>query len=121
MSIVDQTILYYPPVPEAYPSGLYAITVSSTSIKVGWNALLFTDPKNGHIVGYEVKYAIKDAVPKTWVSYHANGAGSRLNTIGNLKKYTTYEFRVAAKTSKGSGVFSPVVERRTNEDGIYYY
>ena len=64
-----------------------------------------------------MQYSIKDAAPKTWASHHVTGA--RLTRIRGLKNYTTYEFRVAAKTSKGSGVFSPVVERRTFENGKY--
>lgn len=105
------------PVPEAYPTGLYAIAESSNKIRVGWNALSSSDPKNGIIRGYEVRYAAKNAVPKTWTPYHVIGS-SRLERIRGLKNYTTYEFRVAAKTSKGSGVFSPLVERRTLENGM---
>ena len=90
--------------------------MSSTSIQLQWSPLLESAPTNGLIKGYEVKYAEKKAVPKIWIPYDIIGAGNRLPTISDLRKYTVYEFKVAAKTSKGSGVFSPVMEMKTLED-----
>ena len=103
-------------VPDAYPPNIVARAMSSTSIQLQWRPLLPPAPTNGLIIGYEVKYAEKSAVPKIWMSYNIPGVGNRLPTISDLRKYTKYDFKVAAKTSKGSGVFSPVVEMETFED-----
>mgnify|MGYP002259938876 CR=1 FL=1 len=42
---------------------------------------------------------------------------TRSRNIGELEKYTEYEFQVLAFTSVGDGENSSVVVERTNEDG----
>ena len=89
--------------------------MTSSSIKLSWGALLGNLRTNGIIVGYRARYAIKGVSSRVW-SYQDTQA--RSITISNLKKYTVYEFSVAANTSKGAGVFSSLVEERTKEDGM---
>lgn len=70
--------------------------------------------KNGIIVGYRAQYRVKEASSRIW-SYQ--DFQSRTVYINSLNKYTTYEFAIAAQTSKGTGVFSSLVEEKTKEDG----
>ena len=70
--------------------------------------------RNGIITGYTVKFKIKGT--STWLF---DAGTSRIRTINSLKKYTLYEFSVAASTFKGAGLYSPAVEERTAEDGKF--
>ncbi len=60
---------------------------------------------------------MKDANPKTYSHIDITGIGNRQKIVTSLLKYTVYEFQIAGRTSKGSGVYSAVVEERTKEDG----
>ena len=83
---------------------------------------MFTDNTawNGIGLGYEVQYRLKDA-SGNWTSKLLSGSSNRQHLADDLLKYRVYEFKVAARTSKGSGPFSPVKEERTKEDGMYPY
>ena len=71
---------------------------------------------NGICNGYEVQYAIKDLLPKNWTSVIIVDQINKMFLPTDLEEYTTYEFKVAGRTSKGSGVFSTPVEEKTKED-----
>lgn len=86
-------------------------------MKLRWNPLASNSRKNGIIVGFKIGYAVKATVPKVWLYHDVDSAGVRLVTLQSLKKYTVYEFSVAAKTSKGVGAYCPAIETRTKEDG----
>ena len=107
-------------VPEYDPPNVVAVTRSSTSIKVTWG--MFTDKTvwNGIGLGYEVQYKLKSE-SVNWTSALINGTQNRLYLAHDLLKYRVYQWKVAARTSKGSGPFSPVVEERTMEDGTFIY
>ena len=68
---------------------------------------------NGLIVGYRARYARKDDSPTVWLYQDTT---SRNLFVNSLEFYTMYVFSIAAKTSKGTGVYSPLVEERTMED-----
>ena len=68
---------------------------------------------NGLIVGYRVRYARKDESPRVWLYQDTL---NRNVFVNSLEQYTIYAFSIAAKTSKGAGVYSPLVEERTMED-----
>ena len=103
--------------PEDYPPNLSATKQSSTSIKLMWGSLPLNSRKNGVIIGYRIRYSEKESSPKVWMNRDST---SRIFTVDNLKKYKLYEIGIAAKTSKGVGVYSPSVEERTKEDGMLY-
>ena len=74
---------------------------------------------NGIGLGFEVQYMLKSSEASNWTSYLTTGISNRQYYANNLLKYRIYKFRVAARTSKGSGPFSSVVEERTKEDSKY--
>ena len=104
--------------PDVAPPNIVAAKQTSTKIKVSWRTYIDPTLWNGIGVGWEVIYTAKDASPKNWTSAILNGLGNRQFYAQNLREYTYYEFKVAGRTSKGSGVFSAVVEERTKEDGM---
>eukprot|EP00795_Rhopilema_esculentum_P002629 gene2630-826_t len=103
-------------VPDTAPSGLAASAQSSTSIKATWRTV--SDPSlwNGVGTGYELQYKVKNAASESWVSEIRSSLGNRQFIATGLLKYTVYEFKVAGRTSKGTGLFSAIVEERTMED-----
>ena len=104
--------------PDVAPPNIVAAKQTSHDIKVSWSTYGDSKLWNGIGIGWEVIYTAKDASPKQWTSAIINGLGNRIFYARNLKEYTSYEFRVAGRTSKGSGVFSAVVEERTKKDGM---
>ena len=107
-------------VPEYGPPNVVAVKRSSTSIKVTWGVFTDNAAWNGIGLGYEAQYRLKDATGN-WTSKLLSGTSNRQLFPDNLLKYRVYEFKVAARTSKGSGPFSPVKEERTMEDGTFIY
>ena len=70
---------------------------------------------NGRPIGYEIQYKLKSESGNwTVLLYHFS---TRIFFAYDLLKYKIYEFKVAARTRKGLGKFSSVVEERTMEDG----
>ena len=109
-------ISFYLLVPEYGPPNVFAVKRSSTSIKVTWGVFTDNTAWNGIGLGYEAQYRLKDATGN-WTSKLLSGSSNRQHLADDLLKYRVYEFKVAARTSKGSGAFSSVVEERTMEDG----
>ncbi|XP_065064517.1 neogenin-like [Rhopilema esculentum] len=103
-------------VPDVAPPNLAAVKQSSTSILVTWRTFSDLTLWNGIGVGFEIQYKIKTGTSSPWLSIIIGSVGDRGSTVTELKKYTIYEFKVAGRTSKGSGVFSAPVEERTMED-----
>ena len=105
-------------VPEAAPPNLVLDARLSTSIKCQWGSFSNLSLWNGVGIGYEVQYRLKGAQTRNWTSVKINGTSNRQHIATGLLKYRLYEFKVAGRTIKGSGVFSEVKEERTMEDGM---
>ena len=108
--IISNYVIYL--VPGDYPPNLAAVKKSSNSVQLTWDALSGDAKKHGNITGYTVKYRIRGS--QTWL-YVKSTSQNRM--FDSLKMYAVYEFSVAASTSKGVGVYSPVVGEMTGEDG----
>lgn len=91
---------------------------SSTSVNVNWQHLVDEKILHGIRTGYEVNYAMRDALPKSWNSSILTESVNRL-LITSLEENTAYEVKVAVRTSKGSGVFSSVYTVTTKEDSMF--
>ena len=107
--------MLFPSVPESAPPNVVLEKRSSTSIKIKWGALPSLSLWNGNPMGYEVQFRLKNAGSNSWTSVQTP---ERQYTPNGLLKYKIYEFKVAARTSKGSGVFSSIKEERTMEDSM---
>ena len=104
--------------PEAPPPNFLVDKRSSTSIRTKWGTFSSSSLWNGIGLGYEVHYRLKNTVSGSWTAVLISGANNRQCTITGLLKYRIYEFKVAGRTIKGSGVFSEIKEERTMEDGM---
>lgn len=90
--------------------------IRSTSFLVRWNFYTNLESINGVCVGYELRYAIKDASPKNWTSRFINSNTTLSITLTDMEENTEYDVIVAGRTKKGSGVFSTPITVKTNED-----
>ena len=88
---------------------------SSTSVTASWQ-LPSVKSRHGVIIGFKLSYKKKDSVATPNILNITNGSVESKEITG-LDKYTEYEFQVLAFTSVGDGPKSPVLDRRTEEDG----
>ena len=111
-------ILLYVAVPDSAPPNVIVDKRSSTSIRCRWGSFSSLSVWNGIGIGYEVQYRLKGEESGNWTSVETSGASNRQYLATGLLKYRIYEFKVAGRTIKGSGIFSAIKEERTMEDGI---
>ena len=100
--------------PTMPPEDVSLATLSSQTIRVGWEAPP-AGSTNGNIQGYKVVYGPS----KTW--YDDKTHDNKISTeteieIHGLRKYTNYSMQVLAFTNGGDGVRSPVYTSTTEED-----
>ena len=81
---------------------------------LSWDLPNFED-RNGNITGYVIN--ITNAQTNEASEYASNATTLTLTT---LSPFTTYYCIVAAKTSVGTGPFTPVLTFRTPPDGMNY-
>ncbi|XP_065063087.1 cell adhesion molecule DSCAM-like [Rhopilema esculentum] len=103
-------------VPDSAPAKVTATTESPTSIKLTWSPIADSSLMNGVGRGYELRHRAKDSGLTDWKSNIIYGIQNRFFVLERLKKGTLYEFKVAARTRKGSGVFSNIVQKNTNNE-----
>jgi len=101
--------------PNAPPSNVQAITISSTAIMVTWDPVQEIE-RNGIITQYEVEFN-QSTFNKISTSNLTTTNGSQLMVeLEGLEEYVEYSVRVRAYTSVGPGPFSVAVVNRTLED-----
>nr|XP_029522753.1 receptor-type tyrosine-protein phosphatase S-like isoform X23 [Oncorhynchus nerka] len=96
--------------PSGFPQSIVAEGGTTTTIQVSWNPLLLAE-RNGVIVKYALQY--KDINSPQSPSEHFITAPESTITLDSLKADTTYDIKMCAFTSKGSGPYSPSVQFRT--------
>ncbi|XP_029609689.1 receptor-type tyrosine-protein phosphatase S isoform X39 [Salmo trutta] len=97
-------------VPSGFPQSIVAEGGTTTTIQVNWNPLLLAE-RNGIIVKYALQY--KDINSPRSPSELFITAPESTVTLDGLKADTTYDIKMCAFTSKGSGPYSPSVQFRT--------
>jgi hypothetical protein len=85
---------------------------TSTSVQLSWD-LPEKWKRNGKIIGYELSYLQVGSSTKRKSESHDD---KRLFELQGLKKFTSYEFRILAKTVAGDGP-TVSIEGMTKEDG----
>ncbi|XP_069378722.1 protein tyrosine phosphatase receptor type Fa isoform X2 [Paralichthys olivaceus] len=101
--------------PSAPPQEVQSLSLSSTSIKVSWEAPP-TDSRHAEIVRYSLAY---QAVTGEDMEYHqvsGIGADATSYVLEGLEKWTEYMVWVRAHTDVGPGPESPASRIRTQED-----
>ena len=98
--------------PSGYPQSFEATATSSKTSTLSWDPPNFED-RNGIIIGYVIN--ITSAHANETTEYASNTTTLALTT---LSPYTTYYCIVAARTSVGTGPFTPVLTLLTPPDGM---
>jgi len=94
-------------VPSSYPQNLSVVDLTATSTTLSWDHPPQAE-RNGRIVRYLVVYRDINSQHNT-----TNTTTDTRMTVHSLRPDTTYDIRVRAFTSKGSGPLSPSVQSRT--------
>ncbi|XP_061620680.1 receptor-type tyrosine-protein phosphatase S isoform X36 [Phyllopteryx taeniolatus] len=97
-------------VPSGYPQWITADAASTSTVQVSWQELLLAE-RNGHVVKYALQY--KDINSPRSPSELFITAPESTVVLDGLKADTTYDIKMCAFTSKGSGPYSPSVQIRT--------
>ncbi|XP_047436480.1 receptor-type tyrosine-protein phosphatase S-like isoform X28 [Mugil cephalus] len=97
-------------VPSGYPQSITAEGATTSTIQVSWRPVLLAE-RNGQIVKYALQY--KDINSPRSPSELFITAPESTVTLDGLRADTTYDIKMCAFTSKGSGPYSPSVQFRT--------
>ncbi|XP_057711074.1 receptor-type tyrosine-protein phosphatase S isoform X12 [Corythoichthys intestinalis] len=97
-------------VPSGYPQWITADAATTNTIQVSWQELLLAE-RNGYIIKYALQY--KDINSPRSPSELFITAPESSVVLDGLKADTTYDIKMCAFTSKGSGPYSPSVQIRT--------
>ncbi|XP_065806738.1 receptor-type tyrosine-protein phosphatase delta isoform X14 [Labrus bergylta] len=97
-------------VPSGYPQIITAEGATTSTIQVSWQPVLLAE-RNGQIVKYALQY--KDINSPRSPSELFITAPESTVILDGLKADTTYDIKMCAFTSKGSGPYSPSVQFRT--------
>ncbi|XP_029696458.1 receptor-type tyrosine-protein phosphatase S isoform X24 [Takifugu rubripes] len=97
-------------VPSGYPQSIAAEGATTSTIQVSWQPALLAE-RNGKIIKYALQY--KDINSPRSPSELFITAPESTVTLDGLKADTTYDIKMCAFTSKGSGPYSPSVQFRT--------
>ena len=113
MKQVSQSIIYCKDLvcfssltaPSAAPTGVTVTSVTAFNITIEWGEVPCPD-QNGVITGYSVQYGAVGSgnTPQT-ATVDGDSSGGSIRLSG-LEPATVYEYRVAAMTSAGPGVYS---------------
>ena len=101
--------------PNGYPQSFEARAVSSRRSTLSWNPPNFED-RNGIILGYTIN--LTNTRRNETLQYTSNTTALTLST---LSPYTTYRCTVAARTSVGTGPYTPILTLQTLQDGKKSY
>ncbi|KAK7909740.1 hypothetical protein WMY93_014424 [Mugilogobius chulae] len=97
-------------VPSGYPQSISAEGATTSTVQVNWHPVLLAE-RNGKIVKYALQY--KDINSPRSPSELFITAPESTVTLDGLRADTTYDIKMCAFTSKGSGPYSPSVQFRT--------
>ncbi|XP_037116512.1 receptor-type tyrosine-protein phosphatase S-like isoform X15 [Syngnathus acus] len=97
-------------VPSGYPQWITADAATTSTIQVSWQEVLLAE-RNGQIIKYALQY--KDINSPRSPSELFITAPESTVVLDGLKADTTYDIKMCAFTSKGSGPYSPSVQIRT--------
>ena len=101
--------------PNAAPTNVAAVSISSTEIMVSWDEVPPID-RNGIVTVYEVLYEPLETFGGAIMSMTVNTTNTS-TTLSGLEEFVMYNISVRAYTSEGPGPYSEEIARRTDEDG----
>lgn len=96
--------------PSGFPQGIVAKSATTSTIQVTWQPVLLAE-RNGIIIKYALQYKDINS-PRSPSELFITAPESTVNLDG-LRADTTYDIKMCAFTSKGSGPYSPSIQFRT--------
>ena len=100
--------------PDASPSNVTTVVLSSTEIRVCWDQIPAIN-RNGEITMYEVQYDLLQTFHRQIFSETTNTSLMCTDLTG-LEEYVEYNISIRAYTSAGPGPYSDPVTKRTDID-----
>lgn len=97
-------------VPSGFPQNIEAEGATTSTVQVSWEPVLEAE-QNGRIIKYALQY--KDINSPRSPSELFITAPESTVLLDGLRAETTYDIKMCAFTSKGSGPYSPSVQFRT--------
>ncbi|XP_013859787.1 receptor-type tyrosine-protein phosphatase delta isoform X14 [Austrofundulus limnaeus] len=97
-------------VPSGFPQNIKAEGATTSTVQVSWQPVLLAE-RNGRIIKYALQY--KDINSPRSPSELFITAPESTVLLDGLRADTTYDIKMCAFTSKGSGPYSPSVQFRT--------
>ncbi|XP_060773051.1 receptor-type tyrosine-protein phosphatase delta-like isoform X4 [Neoarius graeffei] len=97
-------------IPSGFPQGIVAKSATTSTIQVTWQPVLLAE-RNGIIIKYALQYKDINS-PRSPSELFITAPESTVNLDG-LRADTTYDIKMCAFTSKGSGPYSPSIQFRT--------
>ncbi|XP_043954024.1 receptor-type tyrosine-protein phosphatase S-like isoform X24 [Gambusia affinis] len=97
-------------VPSGFPQNIKAEGASTSTVQVSWQPVLLAE-QNGQIVKYALQYKDINS-PQSPSEFFIIPPESTV-LLDGLRADTTYDIKMCAFTSKGSGPYSPSVQFRT--------
>ena len=97
--------------PSGPPQNIQGSASSSRSVSLAWAPPLLED-QNGIITGYAINVTVMETR-----EYFALFSNTNSLTVGSLRPFSTYLFKIAGETAAGGGTFSAVITVNTPEDG----
>ncbi|XP_041417367.1 receptor-type tyrosine-protein phosphatase F isoform X14 [Xenopus laevis] len=94
-------------IPSGFPQNLQVVGLTTSTTEVSWEPPVLSE-RNGKITNYTVVY--RDINSQQDLT---NITRDTYITLVNLKPDTTYDIKVRARTSKGTGPLSPSIQSRT--------
>ncbi|XP_041977027.1 protein sidekick isoform X3 [Aricia agestis] len=100
--------------PSGPPLGFMGSARSSSEIITQWQPPL-EEHRNGHILGYVIRYRLKGYENSPWTNQNITNEAQRNYLIQDLITWKDYVVQIAAYNDKGVGVFSDSYTIKTKE------
>lgn len=100
--------------PSGPPVGFMGSARSSSEIITQWQPPL-EEHRNGHILGYVIRYRLKGYENSPWTYQNITNEAQRNYLIQDLITWKDYNVQIAAFNDKGVGVFSESYTIKTKE------
>ncbi|XP_032667405.1 protein sidekick isoform X2 [Odontomachus brunneus] len=100
--------------PSGPPVGFVGSARSSSQIITQWQ-LPLEEYRNGHILGYILRYRLFGYIANPWMMQNITNEAQRNYLITDLITWKDYEVQIAAYNDKGVGIFTDGLKIKTKE------
>lgn len=112
--MIHINVLLIFPAPSGPPIGFMGSARSSSEIITQWQPPL-EEHRNGHILGYVIRYRLKGYDNSPWTHQNITNEAQRNYLIQDLITWKDYNVQIAAYNDKGVGMFTDSYTIKTKE------